>query len=253
MSCAGRLPGLRRLDRTATRIVILATALVPVGAADARADERIVAGPGNRYLSETVEIDQGERLTFLNQDVTSHNVRARQDGPDGGPLFGSPIIAGGEEAFVEGSQYLPTGSYAFYCTLHAFMEGRLNVSTAGAPMPRPGSEDGDRQPPVAAVRLRDQRIQPVVRRRALLLRAETDEPARLRLTATARVGGRTLRLGALDMQLQRAGDRSLSLPIRGEARRALRKARRARVDIVGRASDDSGNATELRARRTLRR
>lgn len=231
----------------------LAACVVVSGPANAHADERVVAGPGNRYLSEAVEIDQGEPLTLVNQDVAAHNVTSRQDGADGQALFATRTIDRGQEAFVEASQYLSTGNYAFYCTLHPSMEGRLNVNAAGAPVPRPGSEGGDRRAPAAAVRVRDRRIQTVVRRRALSVTFETDEPATLRLTATAKLGRRTLRLGVLQRSLERSGGRSLAVPLRADARRALRRARGAKVHIAGSATDAAGNAADLGARRTLRR
>lgn len=252
MSCSRALLRRSRPRGPTARIVILAVALVPVGPAEALADERIIAAPGDRYLNQTVEIDQGERLTFLNQDVASHNVRARQPGPDGGPLFTTPTIEGGQEVFVEGSQYLTTGSYAFYCSVHPWMEGSLAVNAAGAPVPRPGTGGTDRQAPVAAVRVPDRRIQTVVRRRALRVIVETDEPVRLRLSAGARVGDRTVRLGTLDRNLDRAGGQAVTIAVGQAARRRLAGASRARVKITGSARDAAGNRANLLARRTLK-
>ena len=49
-------------------------------------------------------------------------------GPDNGPLFHTPLIGQNQEAFVEGSQYLTTGSYAFVCSIHQNMTGTLTVT-----------------------------------------------------------------------------------------------------------------------------
>ena len=65
-----------------------------------------------------------------------HNVVSVDDGPDGGPLFASPLVDPDENAEVEGTQYLEAGSYRFICTIHSGMEGNLQVESTGA-KPRP--------------------------------------------------------------------------------------------------------------------
>lgn len=65
-----------------------------------------------------------------------HNVVSVDDGPDGGPLFASPLVDPDENAEVEGTQYLESGSYRFVCTIHSGMEGNLQVESTGA-KPRP--------------------------------------------------------------------------------------------------------------------
>ena len=40
-----------------------------LGGASALADQQIAAGPGSRYLTTSVTMAQGERLTFANRDV----------------------------------------------------------------------------------------------------------------------------------------------------------------------------------------
>src|SRR5918992_1543065 len=116
-----RTAHLQRMSRTLARIVgtvfIRASLLTGIGllavlvpAGGAHADERIQAGPSIRYTTPSVTVDQGERLTFQNLDVVGHDVTATQRGPDGRALFRTPVIGGGQEAFVEGSQFLTTGS-----------------------------------------------------------------------------------------------------------------------------------------------
>ena len=61
-----------------------------------------------------------------------HNVVSVDDGPDGGPLFASPLVDPDENAEVEGTQYLEARSYRFICTIHSGMEGNLQVEGTGA-------------------------------------------------------------------------------------------------------------------------
>ena len=84
-----------------------------------------------------------------------HNVVSVDDGPDGGPLFASPLVDPDENAEVEGTQYLEAGSYRFICTIHSGMEGNLQPdgfprqwppahTAAGGPGPgsrEPGEQD----------------------------------------------------------------------------------------------------------------
>ena len=224
-----------------TGIGLLAV-LVPAGAA--HADERIQAGPSIRYTTPSVTVDQGERLTFQNLDVVGHDVTATQRGPDGRALFRTPVIGGGQEAFVEGSQFLTTGSYGFVCSIHPEMTGTLNVTSAGAPVPRPA----DTTAPRASVRLRSARVSSVRRARRLLVRVTVNEAAKVSLRATAR--GATIARGALSLGGPGSRNRALSLTAAG--RRASRSGRRLTVTVTARAVDRAGNSRRARTRRTLR-
>ena len=127
--------------------VLLSAAVLIATAPAARADEEIVAQSGNSFASTNVTIDQGEKLTFRNNDpFVRHDVVSEQPGSVRGQyLFASDTIGQGT-SFVEGSQYLTTGTYAFLCSLHPQqMKGTLNVNSAGTPVPRPGS--GGTTPP----------------------------------------------------------------------------------------------------------
>jgi plastocyanin len=100
------------------------------------ASEEIVAGPSEAFSKSTYTTDQGAVVQFRDLGG-SHNVTARQNGPDGRALFRSPTISGGT-APVDGTQYLSSGDYAFFCTVHpTTMNGTLRVTGAGAPVPRP--------------------------------------------------------------------------------------------------------------------
>jgi plastocyanin len=100
------------------------------------ASEEIVAGPSEAFSKSTYTTDQGAVVQFRNLGGT-HNVTARQNGPDGKALFRSATISGGTDP-VDGTQYLSSGDYAFFCTVHpSTMNGTLSVTGAGAPVPRP--------------------------------------------------------------------------------------------------------------------
>jgi plastocyanin len=61
-------------------------------------------------------------------DVVQHDVVSDDAGPDGFPLFRTPLIGTGQSAAVEGLDRVEPGrSYGFFCTLHTNMRGTLTV------------------------------------------------------------------------------------------------------------------------------
>lgn len=164
-----------------------ATAFVPV--AVAWADEQITASPPNRYDNPNVTIDQGERLTFRNNDIREHDVTSSPD-PE---LFHSQLIGNGQTSFVEGSQYLTTGSYDFVCSVHLDMKGTLTVTSAGTPVPRPGSggpPPADATAPSVSVSAKRIRRSSLARSRKLRVGYGVSEAATVRITL--KQGSRTL-------------------------------------------------------------
>jgi plastocyanin len=237
------------MSRAGTHIgLILLTALLLAPAA--QADQRIQAGPSIRYTTPNVTMDQGERLTFQNLDVASHDVMASAKGPDGKALFRTPIIGNGEEAFVEGSQYLTTGSYGFFCSVHPQMTGTLNVTSAGTPVPRPapGTRPPDRAAPKVSVKLRRTNARRARRSRRLPVEVTVNEAARVALRARAM--GVTVARGSV--RLPAAGRRRPSVTLTAAGRRLLARGRRVSVTITARAVDRAGNAATAKARRILK-
>jgi plastocyanin len=102
------------------------------------ASETIVAGPAESFSQQTTPYNTDQGVVVQFQDLGgTHNVTARQTGPDGKALFRSATISGGTTG-VEGTQYLSTGDYAFFCSVHpTTMNGTLHVTGAGTPLPRP--------------------------------------------------------------------------------------------------------------------
>ena len=102
------------------------------------ASDTIVAGPADAYSQTTYNTDQGVVVQF--QDLGgSHNVTARQNGPDGQALFKTSTLTGGT-AGVDGTQYLPAGDYPFFSTVHpTTMQGTLHLTGNGTPQARPAA------------------------------------------------------------------------------------------------------------------
>jgi plastocyanin len=226
--------------------VVAATALLVAPAA--HADKQIVAGPGSRYLTTDVAMDQGEKVTFVNADLIDHDVTSRNLGPNHKPLFRSRIIGGGMSAPVEGTEYLKTGRYPFICSIHPGMEGTLNVSSAGTPAPRPGGGAAAGGAPSLQVKVLDSRVSAVRRRGRLRVRVTTDEAATVRASAR---GSGTLAKGTA--KLRGPVSKTLGLKLTAAGRRVFARSRRVRVTVSARATDGDGNASTKRATATLRR
>lgn len=92
------------------------------------------SGPG-----EAFSLDAGSQAILVNEDTGpdgAHNVVSTVEGPDGGKLFKTALLTGGQSAPVDGTQYLEPGTYSFVCTIHAGMAGTLAVG-GGTPVARP--------------------------------------------------------------------------------------------------------------------
>jgi plastocyanin len=235
----------RSSSRAALAAALAASALALTAPA-ALADKEIQAQPTNRFVPTNLSIDQGERVTFRNVDLAPHNV-VGQDGPDGKPLFASKTIETNETAVVEGTQYLTTGFYAFRCTIHQGMVGRLEVSSAGTPLPRPAP---DNTAPSLSTSLPDKQLDRVLGKGKLSVSVTLDEPAQVEVAATARVGGERVKLGSAKGQLP-AGKSKLPVKLKKSARKALRGKKKAEVSIRVEASDAAGNTTVRKAKSTL--
>ena len=216
----------------------------------ASADQRIVAAPVNQYATPNVTINQGEALFFRNLDLSQHDVVAQQNGPDGKPLFSTPLIGAGAEAAVEGAQSLVAGRYEFFCTIHRNMHGTVSVTSAGSPRPG-GSGGADAEAPAVQVRILDSSASKVKRTRRLRVRIRTNEAARVELTATTRRGRRPVTVARGSHELPGARSATISLALTRTGRRAVRAGRTLKVASVAR--DRAGNQGSATTQRKLRR
>ena len=240
-----------------------ATALVVLAPAAAIADETIEAQPQNRYANPEIEIDQGERVIFRNNDAASHDVTAEQKGSDGKPLFASELIDRGKTADVKGADMLSTGSYPYLCSVHPQMKGTIKVNTNGTPKPRPGqpapappppaADPNDQQDPTVTVRIRSTGVRSTRRAGVLKVRVGVDEAAAITLRAIARprVGGPLVTIATGRLRLDGAGRRNVEALLTKAGRRALRKKRRLAVIVTAKAVDLAGNTGEEAHGRTL--
>jgi plastocyanin len=235
-------------------------AAIGVFAPAAVADQQIQAAFPTQYTTTSVTIDQGERLTFQNLDISDHDVTAGTRGPDGKPLFGTPLIGTGEEAFVEGSQYLTEGHYPYVCSIHANMQGTLHVTSAGTPVPRPGGGAGggggvaaDKTKPKVRLRVLSTRASRVRRVGELVVEVKVDEATKVGLTARARSGRRKVTIATGSAELTASGTRRPELKLTRTGRKLLKSRRGLPVAVSARAIDSAGNTSTASARATLRR
>ena len=148
----------------------------PIGSTD-----NVYTGGSGDPANPTFQMDQGDRPTFSDGGANQHNVTARQNGADGKALFGTPTLNGGQSATLDGTQYLTTGSYSFFCTIHPTeMQATLVVTGNGTPQARPS----------ATVKLRTKTISKAVKKGLLVsVNAST---AISGATLTAKLGKATI-------------------------------------------------------------
>lgn len=124
--------------RLGLAIALVAVAAMAYAGFALAASDTIVGQVDSTYTASTYTTDQGEVVPFQVTGGT-HNVTARQNGPDGKALFRSPDISGGTTG-VQGTQYLTAGDYTFFCTIHpTTMQATLHVTSNGSPLARPSS------------------------------------------------------------------------------------------------------------------
>ncbi|MGH2986738.1 MAG: cupredoxin domain-containing protein [Solirubrobacterales bacterium] len=215
---------------------------VPAGAG---ADERVIAGPApSTYLNPEVELDAGEPLSFLNADLGAAHDVTSVDVAGAKALFASETVGPGTEVPVVGAESLAPGTYDYLCSVHTFMEGTLAVRGSGPP-----DQDADKKAPRLSVRVLDERIREVLHAGGLTLRAKLDEPATLRVRASA--GRRDVKVASGGAKLDSGASRIVAqLTPRGK--RALKKADRVRLKLSARAEDAAGNSRKQSASVTLR-
>jgi plastocyanin len=171
------------------RALVATVAVLLVLAVPAAADQQIQAAPTKKYATPSVTIAQGEKLTFHNGDAIVHDVTSSQD-LDGKPLFSTPLVDPGGDAVVEGAQYLTTGEYAFYCSVHPEMQGKITVTSAGTPVPRPGSGGGGG----ATLKASAAKLSSVRRSGQLTVRVSGPAGADAIVSAEAKIHGKRVKL-----------------------------------------------------------
>ncbi len=111
---------------------MLVAALLAAAPSASAAEQNAYAAAMN-YATPTINIGQGDTLTFHNLDnLAKHDLL----GTNG--KFGSELIGAGESSKVKGAESLDPGQYQFHCSLHGWMQGVLNVGAAGSGGPGGG-------------------------------------------------------------------------------------------------------------------
>ena len=229
--------------RIAVLIGLVATLLAP---AAAPANEEIVATTGSRYAATEYTIDQGEPLNFRNDDLSgpSHDVASTANGSVRGSfLFASEIVGPGKSSYVEGSQYLTTGRYDFFCSIHPSMKGTLIVNSAGTPKPRPGSAPtapgeeppaADQTPPEPSLNFGTLRAAAIKKGRPITLKVGADEAVTMKVTVRIAKGKVVKRL-----ELAARGRRKVRLVVPKSLRKAIFAGRRVYITVD--VADAAGN------------
>ncbi len=214
-------------------------------AAPASADQEINAISGKRYANPNVTIAQGEKLTLRNTDSVVHDVTSTQD-LAGKPLFSTPLIDPGQTAIVDGAQYLTTGEYAFICSVHPDMQGKLTVSSDGTPVPRPGTGGGD-----ATLKASAAKLSAVRRSGRLRVQVTGAAGADAIISAKATVAGKKLTLAKSRVTLSSDKAQTVNLKLSAKAKRAIRGAKRVAVTfkVTVLAASGSQSATTKRTYR----
>jgi len=100
----------------------MAAGALALGApATARADVATVAIPGKSFSPAAVTVVAGDSVAWRNSDFVAHDVRATDGAFDSGPLgrFG---------AFAQA--FASVGVHPFFCSIHPFMTGSVDVVAA---------------------------------------------------------------------------------------------------------------------------
>jgi plastocyanin len=212
-----------------------------LAATAAWADETISARPPNQFGSPVTTIDQGEKITFRNMDIAGHDVTSNGAGDDGKPLFRSDLVSPGSSGPVAGTEYLVTGTYPFFCSVHPGMEATLEVTSAGTPVPRP-------QPGVT-VKILSRDLQRVVDTGKVKFGIRSAK-ASLVVGARAKAGKSSIALGSKRLKWD-GGKGRVTLKLSDAARKALRKRKKATLIATATADHGGGHTERSTARRTL--
>jgi len=217
---------------------VIAAVLV---AATAFADGTITARPVNMYAAPVTTIDQGENVSVQNFDLAGHDVVSEKSGDDGKPLFRSEVINPGGSGPVEGAEYLTTGTYPFFCSLHPGMEATLEVTSAGQPQPRPGTN--------ITVKVVSRDLQRVVDTGKLKLGVRSAKGT-ITLGARAKTRKSSIALGSKKVKWD-GGSGKVALKLSQAARNALDKRKKATVIATAVADHGGGHTERATAKRTL--
>jgi plastocyanin len=207
--------GTRRTKLAVASVLVVAIGLLAAGLAFGAAP--IIGQADDTFSAPTYTIDQGE-VGQLQVTGSTHNVTARQAGPDGQALFRSPTISTGNTG-VQGTQFLSAGDYSFFCTVHpTTMQATLHVTSNGAPQARPSTQ----------VSVRSKKLSKVSKKGILVA-----------LTTSAKVDGASLvaklgkaTIGKLDGLSLAAGQQFATIKLTKSGKSKLKGKKKASVTVT---------------------
>ena len=118
----------RRLLAPAVTIAAAAALLVPSGAAEARAGASVTVA-NMAFTSASVTVGLGESVTWTFQDATPHTSTSDQGFWNSGTKSGGATYS---RAFTS------AGSFAYHCTIHSMMRGKVAVPVTVSGSPNAG-------------------------------------------------------------------------------------------------------------------
>jgi plastocyanin len=197
----------------------LVTVVLVLGviAATAWAVAQPIGATDNAFDAPTYTMDQGDRPNFTNGGANQHNATARQNGSDGKALFSTPTLSGGQQATLDGTQYLTAGSYPFFCTIHPTeMQATLVVTGNGTPQARPS----------ATVKVRTKTISKALKGLLVTINTNTKIDG---ATLTAKLGKATIGKATVSLA---AGTQTLRLKLSKSGKSKLRGKDKATVKVT---------------------
>jgi hypothetical protein len=227
----------------------------PSAAYDASTDQFLIVWHGDDLIDNEFEI-YGQRLSASGDEVGANDFQISRMGPDRNPGFGAeePNVAYN----VKPGEYLAvwSGDDDAKPLVKDEQEifGRRALPGSESVLPG-GARPRGRGP---RLRLRARKRQRLVRQRAAIVYATSDERATLRATGRISIRkGRRLKTRTI-RRVVRANRRTklrlrLSRRTRARVRRALRRKRRTIARVTVRVTDAEGNSTTRRVRIRARR
>jgi plastocyanin len=192
----------------------------------------------------SVSIHTGEKVTWnwtgsdKNHTVTSDPGQAESF--ESHP--GMSIITDGPPGETFSHTFTHTGKFTYYCRVHTYMTGTVNVSAPGTPL-----KPNDTSPPATTLRIVRTTPRRAARSGKLKVKVTVSEAATE--TLVARLGRR--KIGKKTVKFASAGTKTVRIKLTRKGKRALRKRRRAKVSVKATGVDSAGNKKTARTKLTL--
>jgi plastocyanin len=189
----------------------------------------VVAENADDFVDDTPLIEEGALLRFQNNDNVTHNVTAKEKGPDGKALFRSGNLQGvdtppGSIVDVNGTQFLDAGIYDFECTIHPNMEGTLTVNEFPAgPVARPE----------ISLKVKSKKLEKVVKSGKLKVQVSAAEPTDAEGISLQASKGRKTITKSLKLDLAAGGTQTAKLKLKKKAAEKLGDLEKAKVRVTG--------------------